>query len=170
MRFSSLAVTGALGLGLMACEKPMDAQEAAATSDNALSATAQCVRQATDAELIAELQARLGASGPSTPSEASICTFGCDVNTNLLISVIGPSGTEKKTSLFTGSANTCRSYSDKLNQTRHEITRVSLAAVCDSNTNLHRYSITPQGELAELEVRFIGSASSCTQQAEAINR
>lgn len=175
MRISYIAAATALGLAAMACEKPMDSQEAAASTDNALSATAQCVRQATDAELIAELQARLasgsssGSSG-TTSTEQSVCTFSCDSSTNLILSVIGPTGAEKKATLFTGNPTTCRSYADKLGQTRATISRLALIAACDSSTNLHRWSVTPAGALTELEVQFTGNPTNCASQADAINR
>jgi hypothetical protein len=172
MRF--VAVVGALGLAAMACEKPMDSQEAAATTDNALSATAQCVRQASDAELIAELQARLagsssGSSG-ATSGDTSACSFSCDSSTNFRVSVIGPTGAEKTASVFVGNPNTCGTYADKLSQTRASISHLSLIAVCDSSTNLHRFSITPAGALSELAVQFTGNPNTCASQADAINR
>jgi hypothetical protein len=176
MRLSFVAVVGVLGLITMACEKPIDASEAAAASDSALSATAQCVRQATDAELIAELQARLAASGSSSGSsgdvstDTAVCTFSCDTSTNLTISVVAPDGSEKTKTIFTGSGGTCQNLAEKLAQTRATITHVSLIAVCDTSTNLHRYSVTPAGQLTELAAQFTGSAGSCANQADAINR
>jgi hypothetical protein len=173
MRFCYVAVVGALGWAAMACEKPMDSQEAAATTDDALSATAQCVRQASDAELIAELQARLAASGSSsgaTSTDTSACTFNCDSSTNFHISVIGPTGAEKTASIFVGNPGTCGTYADKLSQTRANISHLSLIAVCDSSTNLHRFSITPAGALSELAVQFTGNPNTCASQADAINR
>lgn len=173
MRISGfLAAAGSVALLALACEKPADGADPAASSDNAITgADAQCLHNASNSDLIAELSSRLsnGSSGGTTTTAGAAGSFTCDSSTNLTIGIIGPTGQEQTKEIFTGSASACQTAATKLGQTRGSITHTSLIGVCDSSTNLVRFSATPDGALTQLSSVFTGSASSCSTQADAMN-
>jgi hypothetical protein len=171
MRVSGfLAAAGSVALLALACEKPADGADPSASSDNAITgADAQCLHNASNADLVAELSTRLSSSGGTTTTSGAAGSFTCDSSTNLTIGIIGPTGTEQTKEIFTGSAATCQTAATKLNATRGSITHTALIGVCDSSTNLQRFSATPDGALTQLSAVFTGSASSCATQADAMN-
>jgi hypothetical protein len=175
------SIRGVFGVGLaaglaalaMACEKPIDSNEATSADNAALTATQQCLHQATNQEIIDELQARLAASGSSsggtTSGDSAAVSFVCDNFANLQFSVVGPNGQEHKDQVTIGSSSTCNDAAQKLNQTRASITHTSLFGVCDNFANLNRWSVTPDGTLTKLSSVTIGSSSTCASQADAMN-
>ncbi len=167
-----LAAAGSVALLALACERPADGSNPAASSDNAITgADAQCLHNASNADLITELSTRLngGSSGGTTTASAA-GSFTCDSSTNLTIGIVGANGAEQTKQVFTGSAQACQTAATKLGQTRGSITKTALIGVCDSSTNLVRFSATPDGTLTQLSSVFTGSASSCSTQADSLNQ
>lgn len=165
-------VGGALGLVAMACDKPGDeANEQPATSTDALSATAQCVRQASDAELIAELQARLaaGSSGSVPPTESASATYTCDSSGYLTIAIIKPNGSESTDRNYLGNSDNCHVFADQLNETRQSFPHTSIFAICDTSGYLQRFSVTTAGVMTKLDRQYLGSFDNCKSQAATIN-
>ena len=103
-------------------------------------------------------QARLERAVPRRRARRSACTFGCDSNTNLLISVHWTERRKKRRRRSSRAART-RAAAMWIAQIRRAArSRASRSRrSAFSNTSLHRYSITPQGAMTELEVQFIGS-------------
>lgn len=106
----------------------------------------------------------------TTGGESSIGFFACDASTNLEIAIVGPAGTEKRASVFIGSASRCAAAAQKLNQTRQRIRETVLIGACDGSTNLNQFSVTRSGELQTLSTTFVGSSASCQTQADSMNQ
>jgi hypothetical protein len=153
------------------CQNADPSAVQAAESSSALTSSQQCLRQASNADLLAELQARLQASGSSSGSTGggAVASYGCDSSTRLNVSVIAPDGTEKTAQVYVGNADSCNQTATLLNRTRHSISQTELIAICDSSTRLNRFSVTPDGTLQTLAQQYVGSADACIQQANQVN-
>lgn len=168
-----LIVGSSLGLATMACDKPGDASDQeASTSTDALSAPAQCVRQASDAELIAELQARLaaGSSGAVPSTDSAAATYTCDSSGYLTIAIIKQDGSEVTDRNYLGNSANCHTFADQLNETRQSFTHTTIFAICDSSGYLQRFSVTAAGNMTKLDRQYLGSFDNCKSQAATINR
>jgi hypothetical protein len=139
----------------------------ALAATNSAFANNECLQNATNSELMRELDRRL--SGVPGGSQSAAASFSCDSQTNLLISVVGSNGQEQEAQIYLGSSSRCNEIAQQLNSNRSRISATSIIAVCDSQTNLFRYSITPVGSLTELSKRYIGSSSRCTEEQNRIN-
>jgi hypothetical protein len=127
----------------------------------------ECLQNSTNSELIRELDRRL--SGSTGGSQSAAASFSCDSQTNLLISVVGSNGQEQEAQIYLGSSSRCSEIAQELNANRARILATSIFAVCDSQTNLFRFSATPAGVLTELSKRYIGSSSRCVEEQRRIN-
>ncbi|MBX3229061.1 MAG: hypothetical protein KIT84_01885 [Labilithrix sp.] len=97
-------------------------------------------------------------------------SFACTGNAEVLAQFLAPDGTEKSLSIATGNWDTCRSVATKLGETRALISSTSLIAVCGGNAEVRRFSITPAGEVRELEKIATGNWDTCRAKQAEINR
>lgn len=107
--------------------------------------------------------------GATTSPVGATVTYACDSGANLRVSVLADDGGEATTLVAIGSFSTCNDTVRSLNETRRNITRPTIAGVCDSGANLQRFGILPEGRLITMPATAIGSFSSCNGAASATN-
>jgi hypothetical protein len=130
-------------------------------------ADASCLPTVTNDELIAELSRRLSITNPGG---SAIGSFACDSSTNLLISIVSSTGAEQTASVFTGSSQRCATRAAQLATSRQHIASLQLIEICDSSTNLMRFSVTPAGVLTQLSSQFTGNQTNCETEANAADQ
>ena len=130
---------------------------------------AECLPQASNDEILRELSRRLN-GGPNPGGNESVASYSCDAYGDLEISLVGPTGFEKKSKVMVRSQDNCANQAANLRAHRSRVTRVLLAGICDAYGDLHRFSLTQNGELGDLGTTMIRNAEACLQQAANINQ
>jgi hypothetical protein len=138
-----------------------------ADKESALTSSQQCLHQASNADLIAELSSRLQ-SGPTNPGGA-VASYSCDSSAQLNISVVSPTGAEHTAQVYVGNGANCQAVMQTLNRNRHSIATTELIAVCDSSAQVNRFSVTPDGNLQTLSSIYVGNMDQCLAQANQID-
>ena len=134
-------------------------------SSNAFAAD-QCLQRATNQDLLDEIGRRLNGPNPTTSATAS---YNCDNFGDMLISLVGASGTESTAKVSVRNESGCQDQADALRNTRAKINVTMLAGVCDSFGDLHRFSLTPNGTLSTLSTTTLHDQQACLQQASQMN-
>jgi hypothetical protein len=163
-------VTLAAVLCTAACQNgPGGGEPAPATeTESALTSSQQCLRQASNADLLAELSSRLQ-SGGTNPSGGAVASYSCDSSAQLNISVVSPAGAEHTAQVYIGNSANCQAVMQTLNRNRHSITATELVAVCDSSAQVNRFSVTPAGDLTTLSSIYVGNMDQCLALANQID-
>ncbi len=123
--------------------------------------------QATNADLLNEVARRMG--GSPAVSEYSSASYLCDSNGNLQINLLSALGNEAQRRVNFYNMSQCQSQSAVLISNATKIFRIRQIAVCDSNGNMLRYSLSPQGTISDLAGLNLYNMSECLKQAELIN-
>lgn len=106
---------------------------------------------------------------PASVPAANI-DYTCDSSANLQLVALASTGAVTTGTVAIGSFSTCSSSARSLLATRSDVQRTVALGACDSSANLQRFSATPTAGLKQLAATAIGSFSTCTQQANALNR
>lgn len=130
------------------------------------SADSQCLRQASNQELLNEVSIRMGSPGNPNPGNDLSITAYCDSGLNLHLNVTNlNSGQTQESTSYIGSS--CSSFQHAIQAKADRLSRGGQVAYCDSGLNLHTVTITRIGQILE-NTSYLGS--SCREQADIINR
>lgn len=105
------------------------------------------------------------ATGP-----AANIDYTCDGSADLQLVALSSTGVVTTGTVAIGSFSSCSQSARSLLATRSDVQRTVALGACDSSADLQRFSATPAGGLKALAPTPIGSFSTCTQQANALNR
>lgn len=133
-----------------------------------LAASAVELHEATNSQLVAELERRLNTGGTGSPG--AIGSYYCDSSARLYLELVGETGQSEKKDLYIGDARACEDYATELNANRSRIRAISLAAVCDSSARLYRYTLQANGKFGSTTDIYVGDSAKCRAQAKTINK
>lgn len=146
-----------------------------------------CLRNASNSELVNELEQRFREAGnfdfqqvdaeiwsllrgPGGGGSGATITYNCNSRGNMNIAVVSPSGSETVVGVNMYDVSYCESQSNMLNYYRARATSNITIAICNSNFNLQRFSITPNGNITALSSLNVGDHDRCLSQAASINQ
>ncbi len=124
------------------------------------------LRDATNRQILDELDRRLDAGGGTT---TALATFVCDAFGALKISLVNEAGSQADYALNLGSRQACANQATPLAQRRQRITRLTLVALCDPFGSMKKLTLRPDGVLGELDSVNFGNLAQCLEQAGPIN-
>ncbi len=131
----------------------------------------ECLRRASNRDLIAELDSRLGGgNGGGSQYDSVFVSYLCQYDGDMMISLVNAAGSEINVEVDIDKINNCNEMAGVLSSNRSRISRTTVIGVCDYSGDMIRYSITPQGIITKISKVEIDDVPICIQQAAALNR
>ena len=118
-------------------------------------------------QLLGEIQARL--RGQSGGGGATI-TYNCNARGNMNIAAVSPAARETVVGVNMYDINYCEMQAGILNAFKARADSNIVIAICNSNANLQRFSISTAGTVSALSTLNVGDRDRCLNQAASINQ
>lgn len=129
------------------------------------------LRQASDAELISELSARLrGNNGGGGSIDYPVLHLSCSAGGTLTAEITGPASGPNTKTVQTGSYANCTSQMDGFPSGSFEVTRTLVIAFCTAGGTLEKATVLNHGVFGSSSTVQAGSYANCDSQAKSINK
>jgi hypothetical protein len=128
-----------------------------------------CLQQASNYEILDELNRRLSGGSGGGGGEFAIASYTCSRYGDLEVTVVNSTSQATKVSVDVGNQVQCSDQAGVLNQYRTRIRELTIIGVCGRYGDLDRYSLLPNGSLKKIGSIDVGNQAQCIMQAKKMN-
>ena len=131
----------------------------------AFSQVQSCLQNATDSELLREVELRMGVGGSG---DVAFATYSCN-SRYLTVDVVDQDGNQSDSQFTASNSSDCKAYASDMTQYKGTTVKSGVVvAVCDSRY-LKRILISAKGKISSNQIT-LSNSSECKKKATEINR